>query len=137
MLIYVFSILYGFFAGGFVATNAGMIKLVKSKSEMSSSPTSTDTQPQRYVVENTENMERDAGEVEGNGATGQIDVGLLIAFISAGRGIGAIVSGPLSSVLLNFKGGSYGGGYENLIIFTGVTAAVGGGSFVGRWLGWL
>lgn len=159
-LIYLFSIFYGFFAGGFVATNAGMIKLVKSQFQVTHTPASSprtelevaageDSEVVTSVSRSRDTQPRntsDIGEREQEAAApDQIDVGLLIAFISAGRGIGAIVSGPLSDVLVNFnattmsmQGGKYGGGgYENLIIFTGVTAAVGGASFMGRWVGWL
>jgi len=105
-LLCIFSILYGFFAGGFVSTNAGMIKVMKQRDE-------------------------------------SVDVGILLGIISAGRGVGAVVSGPLSTVLLKdrpWKGEAdfgYGSGYGSLIVFTGVTTAVGGVSFVGRRLGWM
>jgi MFS family permease len=104
-LLVVFSIVYGFFAGGFVATNAGFIKVVKQRDQNS-------------------------------------DVGILIGVISAGRGIGAVVSGPLSGALLSssWKGGdglAYGSMYGPLIVFTGVTAAIGGVSFLGKRLGWM
>lgn len=105
-LLIVFSVLYGFFAGGFVSTNAGVIKAIKT------------------LDENT-------------------DVGTLIGFLSAGRGIGAVVSGPLSEALLTskpWKGEAalgYGTGYGSLIVFTGITAALGGASFLGRRLGWM
>lgn len=71
------------------------------------------------------------------------DVGLVIGLLSAGRGIGAVVSGPLSEVLLKARPWQgvtslgYGSAYEGLIVFTGVTAAAGGVSFLGRVLGWM
>lgn len=71
------------------------------------------------------------------------DVGILIGLLSAGRGIGAVVSGPLSEVLLKSKSWQaetslgYGSAYESLIVFTGITAAAGGVSFLGRVLGWM
>jgi MFS family permease len=105
-LLIAFSILYGFFAGGFVSTNAGVIKMVKRQDQSA-------------------------------------DVGIMIGFISAGRGIGAVVSGPLSEALLKGRswegkvGLGYGSGYGSLIVFTGVTAAVGGVSFLGKRLGWI
>lgn len=105
-LLIVFSILYGFFAGGFVSTFSGVIKMVKRQDQSA-------------------------------------DVGMMLGVISAGRGIGSVVSGPLSEALL--KGGrwkgeaalGYGSGYGGLIVFTGVTAAVGGVSFLGKRLGWI
>lgn len=65
------------------------------------------------------------------------DLGMLFGFLAAGRGIGNILSGPLSEALL--KGGvwkhanfAYGTTYGPLIVFTGVTACVGGLSLVAR-----
>ena len=105
-LLCIFSVLYGFFAGGFVSTNAGIIKLVKQRDESA-------------------------------------DVGMLIGLLSAGRGIGAVLSGPLSEALLNERpwqgkaGLGYGSGYGGLIVFTGVTAVLGSVSFLGKRLGWM
>lgn len=105
-LLCIFSILYGFFAGGFVSTNAGVIKVVKQHDESA-------------------------------------DVGTLIGLLSAGRGIGAVLSGPLSEALVNEMPWQdrailgYRSGYGRLIVFTGVTAAVGGISFLGKRLGWM
>lgn len=71
------------------------------------------------------------------------DVGTLIGLLSAGRGIGAVASGPLSEALLNGNpwrdqtGSAYGSGFGSLIVFTGVTATVGGVSFLGKRLGWV
>lgn len=105
-LLCVFSILYGFFAGGLVSTIAGMIKVVKQRDEYA-------------------------------------DVGTLLGLLSAGRGIGAVISGPLSESLLKGRpwegqaGEAYGSGFGSLIVFTGVTATVGGVSFIGKRLGWV
>ncbi|CZR59257.1 related to monocarboxylate transporter 2 [Phialocephala subalpina] len=105
-LLCVFSVVYGFFAGGFVSTNAGVIKMVK---------------------------QNDRGA----------DIGILLGVVSAARGIGAIGSGPLSEALVKRglgtgqEGFAYGSGYGSLIVFTGVTAAVGGVGFLGRRLGWV
>jgi len=105
-LLCVFAVLYGFFAGGFVSTNAGVIKMVKRHDQSA-------------------------------------DVGMLLGVIRAGRGIGSVLSGPLSEELLrgrSWKGKAglgYGSGYGSLIVFTGVTAAVGGLSFLGKRLGWI
>lgn len=105
-LLCLFSIMYGFFAGGFVSTNAGVIKLIKSNDE-------------------------------------RADVGMLLGVLSAGRGVGAIVSGPLSEAMLSRStwrgevGFGYGSGCGSLIVFTGVTAIAGGSSFVGKQFGWM
>jgi len=58
------------------------------------------------------------------------DVGTLIGLLSARRGIGAVVSGPLSEALLNQRpwqskaSVEYGSGLGVLIIFTGVQPPV-------------
>lgn len=70
------------------------------------------------------------------------EIGLVFGLLCAGRGIGSVVSGPLSEALLsekpwegNFAG--YGSGYGGLIVFTGVSAMLGGSSWVGRRIGWI
>jgi MFS family permease len=71
------------------------------------------------------------------------DPSMVFAFLALGRGVGNVVSGPLSEALVKdlpwqgeaFSG--YGSGYGSLIAFTGVTALFGGGSFLWRRLGWL
>ncbi|OJD28464.1 hypothetical protein ACJ73_00125 [Blastomyces percursus] len=71
------------------------------------------------------------------------DSTMVLAWLSAGRGIGNIVSGPLSEALLKnmpWKGQAgygYGSGYGTLIVFTGVTGVIGGGSYVARRLQWM
>jgi MFS family permease len=105
-LLCIFAVLYGFFAGGFVSTNAGVMKMVKRQDQSA-------------------------------------DVGMLLGVIRAGRGIGSVLSGPLSEQLLRGRiwegkaGLGYGSGFGSLIVFTGVTAAVGGLSFLGKRLGWI
>jgi cyanate permease len=80
-LLVVFSILYGFFAGGFVSTSASVLKEVKR-------------------LDHSE----------------------------------ALVSGKPWLVKASF---AYGSRYSDLIVFTGVPAAVGGVSFLGKRLGWM
>ncbi|TAQ83952.1 hypothetical protein B7494_g7729 [Chlorociboria aeruginascens] len=65
------------------------------------------------------------------------DTGVVFGFVAAGRGIGSVVSGPLSASLLEsvkMHGGigGYGTAYSVLIVFTGVTSFLGTVSFVGR-----
>ncbi|KAL8808532.1 MAG: hypothetical protein Q9182_000083 [Xanthomendoza sp. 2 TL-2023] len=70
------------------------------------------------------------------------DSGMVFGFLAAGRGIGAVASGPLSEALLHlqsWKGEArfgYGTGYGGLMVFTGVTAAAGGSSWIARRIGW-
>ena len=70
-----------------------------------------------------------------------VDAGMVFACLSAGKGIGSIVAGPLSEALLhagNWRTGMvYGGGYAPLIIFTGTTALLSGWGIGARRLGWL
>lgn len=57
------------------------------------------------------------------------DAGMIIAVLSAGKGVGSVISGPLSEAILNadkWKGSAgfaFGSGYGGTIILTGVTAA--------------
>lgn len=70
------------------------------------------------------------------------DTGLLVGMLSAGRGIGAVLSGPLSEKLVEAAPTDratqgYGSGYNNLIIFTGVTGAVGSLTYVAKKMEWI
>jgi len=67
---------------------------------------------------------------------------MVYAFMFFTRGVGSVISGPLSSTLL--KGGQdwsgslgYSSGYGGIIVFVGVTALVGGVSFPAMLAGWL
>jgi hypothetical protein len=67
---------------------------------------------------------------------------MVFAFLSAGKGIGNILSGPLSEALvkrLDVQGihMGYQSGYSSLIVFTGVTAFFGGCSFAAHRAGFL
>lgn len=104
--LYVFSIVYGLFAGSYTSTWPGIMRdVVKRKPSAESS--------------------------------------IVFACLAAGRGIGNVVSGPLSESLvkgLPWKGVplyGYGSGYGTLIVFTGVTGLVGGGTYIARRLRWL
>ncbi|KAK4135345.1 MFS general substrate transporter [Trichocladium antarcticum] len=81
------------------------------------------------------------GAADGSGMGN--DPSMVFAFLAMGRGVGNVISGPLSEQLLRglpWQGrafGGYGSGYGGLIAFTGATAFCGGGSYVWRKLGWL
>ncbi|KAL2839835.1 major facilitator superfamily domain-containing protein [Aspergillus pseudoustus] len=68
---------------------------------------------------------------------------MVFACLAAGRGVGNLVSGPLSEALVKGMpwegavGYGFGSGFGPLIVFTGVTGVVGGGSYVARKLEWL
>lgn len=107
-LLAVFSITYGFFAGGFSSTWSGVITQIKSESSPS------------------------------------LETGLVFGLLAGGRGIGNVISGPLSTVLLHSGSlGSSNGldgstGYETqygtLILFTGITAFFGAWSWMWRYI---
>ncbi|KAM0238859.1 hypothetical protein ACHAP5_008548 [Fusarium lateritium] len=117
-VLYVFCIMYGLFAGSFSATWAGVM------SEMTSRPATSDPtgSPHRGTA---------------------FDPIMVFGVLEAGRGIGNLVSGPLSEVLIRnslWKDqalAGYGSGYGSLIVFTGITGFVSGGGFICRRLGWL
>ncbi|KAK2757957.1 hypothetical protein FQN54_004363 [Arachnomyces sp. PD_36] len=108
-LVTIFSITYGFFAGGFSSTWSGVLTEMKR-------------------------------------ASPSLETGLVFGLLAGGRGIGNVISGPLSTVLI--EGGkravdAHGGGvdrggwgydtkYGPLIIFTGVTALLGGWGWMWR-----
>lgn len=62
----------------------------------------------------------------------EVEIGVIMGFFPAGRGLGAIVSGPVSERLLGLRFGGEGAGYGFgtgfgvLIAFTGLTALVSG-----------
>lgn len=76
-------------------------------------------------------------------ADDRAEAGLIFGLLAAGRGIGSVVSGPLSEALLSERPWAgdailgYGTGYGALIVFTGVSAMLGGMGWVGRRVGWV
>ena len=104
--LFIFSIVYGLFAGSYTSTWPGIMRdVVRKKPSAESS--------------------------------------MVFACLAAGRGVGNLVSGPLSEALVKGlpwegePGYGYGSGYGSLIVFTGVTGVVGGGSYLARCLKWL
>jgi MFS family permease len=73
--------------------------------------------------------------------TGQVEGPMMFAFLCLGRGIGNVMSGPVSEALIRAGeiGGSglYGTKYGSLVLFTGITAALGGIGVIGRINSWL
>jgi MFS family permease len=112
-VLYVFCVVYGLFAGSFTSAWPGIMKEVAKRGD---------------------------GD-EGNARSA--DPSMVFAFLAAGRGVGNVASGPLSEVMvkgLPWQGkaaAGYGSGFGTLIVFTGITALVGGGSFVWKRIGWL
>ncbi|KAJ4395448.1 hypothetical protein N0V91_010847 [Didymella pomorum] len=101
-LLAVFSITYGFFAGGFSSTWSGVLQELKAQSPA-------------------------------------LDTGFIFGLLAGGRGIGNVISGPLSVALVTGDGWTkdgrswgYSGQYGGIILFTGVTALLGGWGALGR-----
>jgi MFS family permease len=73
--------------------------------------------------------------------TGQLEGPMMFSFLCLGRGVGNVMSGPLSEALLTVGdiGGSglYGTEYGSLVLFTGLSAALGGIGILSRRVGWL
>lgn len=119
-VLYIFCILYGISAGSFTTTWTGIMREVSS----------------RYNVST-------AASGDSAGHSHSIDPSMVFVLLAAGRGIGNVVSGPLSEALVRGRpwlgeaGAGYSSGYGALIVFTGVSALLGGGSFVGRAVGLL
>ena len=69
--------------------------------------------------------------------------GMIFGMLSAGRGIGSVVSGPISEAILGEQPWvgeaalGYGTGFGGLIALTGVSAALGGVSWIARRIGWI
>lgn len=114
-VLYIFCILYGISAGSFTTTWTGIMREVSLRYNAST-----------------------AASGDSAGQSRSIDPSMVFVLLAAGRGIGNVVSGPLSDVLVKGRpwlgeaGAGYGSGYGALIVFTGVSALLGGGSFLGR-----
>ncbi|PHH75842.1 hypothetical protein CDD82_4241 [Ophiocordyceps australis] len=111
----VFCVVYGLFGGSYSSTWTGIMRQITAE------PTSSRGSPPAPDA--------------------SLDPAMVLGMLSMGRGIGSIVSGPLSQLLLKdmpWKGqayGAYGTGYGVLIVFTGLSALLSGLSFVWRRLG--
>ncbi len=112
-LLFVYCIIYGLFAGSYTSAWTGIMQQITSE------------------------------PVAGSAGRGTFDPTMVLGVLSTGRGIGSVVSGPLSQVLIKglpWQGkalGAYGSGYGPLIAFTGATAAMSGTVFLWRKIGWM
>lgn len=118
-VLYILCILCGISAGSFTTTWTGIMREVSS----------------RYNASN-------AASGDGARQSRSIDPSMVFVLLAAGRGIGNVVSGPLSELLVKGRpwlgqaGAGYGSGYGPLIIFTGVSALFGAGLlWAGPWVG--
>ena len=99
-LLVAFSVLFGFFAGGYSATWSGMIREIKREEESAS-----------------------RGNV-------QLDTGLLFGLLNGGRGLGYVLGGLIGVDLLKDGAigrglSGYGSQYGSMILFTGISALLG------------
>ncbi|KAG5920961.1 hypothetical protein E4U53_003856 [Claviceps sorghi] len=113
-LLLVFCGCYGLFAGSYTSAWAGLMRQVTTDAAISSA----------YRCD-------------------AVDPVMVMAVLAAGRGVGSVLSGPLSQALTGhaaWKGeaaAAYGSGFGPLIVFTGVTAALSGMVVPWRYLGWM
>ncbi|KAJ3537975.1 hypothetical protein NM208_g6102 [Fusarium decemcellulare] len=119
-VLYTFCIVYGFFAGSYISVWPAIMRHVADD----------------FSAKENWNSAASSGK-------SVFEPILIWGFLVAGRGIGNIASGPLSEALIKgtpWRGqaaGGYGSGYGVLIAFTGVTAVIGGASFLWRRVGWM
>ncbi|KAI9155025.1 MFS transporter asaE [Paramyrothecium foliicola] len=115
-VLYVFCIMYGFFAGAYTSTWPGIMRQIGATPSTSSDSAASTT---------------------------HFDPMMIFGILALSRGVGNMVSGPLSEALfmgMPWKGqafGGYGSGYGSLITFTGITAVVGGAPYVCKKIGWM
>ena len=70
-----------------------------------------------------------------------VETSMIISLFTAGKGLGSIISGPLSGALVmsdrwkNHVGFAYGSGYGYLILFSGITASFASLGWFGKKLG--
>ncbi|KAK3692616.1 MFS monocarboxylate transporter [Podospora appendiculata] len=128
-VLYLFCIVYGLFAGSFTSAWPGIMREMARLGRSQDGGEEEDEQQHHH---------------HRSGAS-SVDPTMVFAFLALGRGVGNLVSGPLSEALVRGLPwddggrafGGYGSGYGGLIAFTGATAFLGGGSWIWRRLGWL
>ncbi|TQV90052.1 major facilitator superfamily transporter protein [Cordyceps javanica] len=106
-VLYVFCIFYGLFAGSWASIWPGIMREIAYKADG-----------------------------DGDGRPNYADPVMVQGHLCVGRGVGNMISGPLSGALVQgmpWQGkvmGGFGSGYGGLIVYTGVTALVSGANFV-------
>lgn len=117
-VLLVFCVIYGLFAGSYSSAWTGIMRDMTEDADTSEAP---DRKPK----------------------AGDFDPVMILGLLAAGRGIGSIVSGPLSQTLIKDVPwnatdiGGFRSEYGPLMIFTGLTAATSGIVILWRRLGWL
>lgn len=113
-LLLVYCGFYGLFAGSYTSAWTGLMRQVTTDKTISA----------RYRCDD-------------------IDPVMVLAVLAAGRGIGSVLSGPLSQALVNGMPwqdeafAAYGSGYGPLILFTGITATLTGIVLPWKYIGWI
>jgi hypothetical protein len=133
-VLYLFCIVYGLFAGAYTSTWPGIMRQMMTAQATSGG----DGHDERGRP-----ASQRAGASSGAGSSITVDPVMVFGILAMGRGVGNVVSGPLSEALIKgqpwlgqaFAG--YGSGYGTLIAFTGVTATAGGASYVWTRIGWM
>ncbi|KAK6863944.1 hypothetical protein PG995_000472 [Apiospora arundinis] len=123
-VLYLFCVVYGLFAGGWTSMWPGIMREVAQKAAAE------------------RDSEREGGVDEGRSqGQGHVDPVMVFGWLCVGRGVGNVISGPLSESLLQgmpWKGlasAGYGSGYGSLIVYTGITGLLSGTSFIWKRLG--
>ncbi|KAI0974029.1 major facilitator superfamily domain-containing protein [Xylaria arbuscula] len=111
-LLYFFCVAYGLFAGSFTSAWPGIMREIAQKAQ--------------------------------DNNKGQVDPNMVFGFLCAGRGVGNVVAGSLSEILIRSSlwvgetaTTGYSSSYSSVIVFTGVTALLGGASFIWKRLGFM
>ncbi|KAH7014342.1 major facilitator superfamily domain-containing protein [Microdochium trichocladiopsis] len=119
--LYAFCVVYGLFAGCYTSIWPGIMRELASRSS----------------------GRQDEEGAEDAGGPQYTDPTLIFGWLCVGRGAGNVISGPLSDVLISGQPwaggvvGGYGSGYGALIVYTGVSAVLGGSAYVWKRLGLL
>lgn len=130
-MVYIFCVSYGLSAGSYSTTWTGVMREVSGK-DMLSTPSTSSSDPENSISD----MDGRAGYTEG------VDPVMVFVLLAAGRGVGNVVSGPMSQAMYHAMpwkgeaGMAYGSGFGSLIVFTGLTALGSGICFLGRRIGW-
>lgn len=111
--VLIYCAMYGLFAGSYTSAWTGLMLQI----------TSDETISDKYSCEDTDPV-------------------MVLSVLAAGRGIGSVLSGPLSQALVGDfwhvqTYGAYGTQYGPLVIFTGITAAFSGIVLFWKHIGWI
>jgi MFS family permease len=157
-----FSIGYGFFAGGYSSTWSGIVVAMNgggnaaggttgspASGDAESTPTNSPPEaaqpssPSAPSATHPSSPASPSPSPDESAAEKNTQTSLLFGLLAGGRGLGNVLSGPLSAALLEAKWapdhsediariGGYATEYGPLILFTGVSALLGGWGFWGR-----